>query len=272
MVIALLNATATSIGTSTAKTQLNGGSNVTMPAWARNLVAIVPYQCKITETAAETLHAKVILESDDVAIVPFEVALPPVQGMLGAVPTTSASSPEKFVVNCPLKGGEEIGVYGQALVTNTVAPYVGCTLVVSDGYKAGDGRQIFGKVGTLTATGTAAAEVSGTAFSIHGSERIVEVTGSVGGTTVAASKPFMGYVRLQSNDFKVAVPLKYSVVPVTPMLGTTSGSGLTPFLARYKVNIPTNTTCTIQDYFNLEVAVTTAGYFLVNVFFQKVGR
>ena len=36
-------ATATSIGTGTSKTQINGGANVTKPTQATNLVELVPY-------------------------------------------------------------------------------------------------------------------------------------------------------------------------------------------------------------------------------------
>lgn len=274
---AILTAALTSLGTSTTKTQLNAGANVTIPAWAREIVAFVPYQSLVTPTAAEALHSKLIVESNDVAIVPFEAPLTPVQGMLGAVPCLGSPPLDKFTVHAPVQGGEEIAIYGQALVANTAAPYMGCSVVVSNRrHRLTDGsieRQVFGKCGTLTATGTTAVgEVAGTAYSIHGSEKVIEVIGNQTKTTIAASKPLIGKIRLESSDFKVAVPLTFGIVPVAPVLGTTSGNPVICGQARYKVAVPTNTTCTVQDYHNMEFVTTTAGYWLSAVRFNKVGR
>lgn len=268
MVMATLNATGTSLGTGTTKTQLNGGSNVTMPAWARELVAIAPYAVLDTVTGDESLLVKIALESDDVAINPFEVLANPVEG-------ADATSGESFVgllpdfpVHCPLKGGEEIAVYGTCLASNTAAPYAGVTMVVAD---RRTGRQKFAKVGTLTGTGTAAAEVAGTAYSIHGSERIVEVYGTVKTITKAASNPIVGYIRLQSNDFKVAVPLKYAFQPISGALGGV-GCRNNAGIKRFPVEVPTNTTCTVQDYANFDLAPASAGSFITGILFEKVGR
>lgn len=266
--MAILNATATSLGTSTTKTILNAGSNITIPAWAREIVAFVPYAVSVTLTADQKLQPKLTVESDDVALAPFEAMLPPVGGGIGADIGSFAPKLEKFPMHCPVHGGEELTINGTALVANTVAPYMGCSIVVAD---RRTGRQLFSKCGTLTDTGTSAGEASGTAYSIHGSERIVEVIGSVGGTKLDDSKPVLGYVRLDSNDFKVAVPLKFAVTPQPTVLGALVNGDIGG-LTRFAVDVPTNTTCTIQDYFNLEVAVTTTGKWLSQVVFNKVGR
>lgn len=264
-----LMATATSLGTSTAKTLLNGGTNVTMPAWARSLVGVYATAALVTITANEALNAKLILDSDDVALLPYEVPFAPQMGCLGATSSNFQAKSPYYPINAALQGGEEIKVYGQALVANTVAPYAEATLIVSD--KPPADRQVFAKMGTLTSAGTSAAETTGTAYSIHGADQIIEVLGVQTGTTQAASKPVMGYFRISSNDFKVAAPIRYSVVPLPAILGAL-GLGMIGGINRYPVKVPTNTTCTLQDYFNQEIAVTTAGNWVSGVLFNKAGR
>ena len=279
-VIALVNAVSTSIGTSTTKTQLNAGSNVTMPSWAKSIVAFVPYHTLVTMTAQEVYHSKLTVESDDVTMDPFEALLCPQHGGLGTTHDLHCPKPEKFIANIPLEGGEEIKLSGTALVANTVAPEMGCTIVVSNlpaglknrGQAGWLGRQRFGKVGTRTASGTTAdTETAGTAYTIHGAERIVEVYGEVGKEgTMTASDPIHGFFRLSSSDFKVAAPLKYCVTPAPAGLGTI-GTPSVGGLARFPVSIPVNQSCTIQDYFTNEYALAAAGSFTSALFFEKVG-
>jgi len=279
-VTALLNAASTSLGTSTTKTQLNAGSDVTMPSWARSIVAIVPYITLVTMTAQEALEVKINLESSDVALAPFECLPTPQHGGLGTTHDLHSAKPDRFITNIPLEGGENIKVYGTCLVANTAAPEAGCTLVVSNrpaglklkGRPAWLGRQLFGKVGTITASGTTSdTETAGTAYTIHGAERIVEVYGAVDKAgTLTASDPIHGFIRLSSSDFKVAVPLKYCVTPAPAGLGTI-GTPSIGGLARFPVSVPTNQSCTIQDYFTNEYTLAASGYFVSALFFEKVG-
>lgn len=279
-VIALVNATSTSLGTSTTKTQLNGGSNVTMPSWARSIVAFVPYATIVTMTASETYDKKCIVESDDLTVEPYEMLLTPQPGGLGTTHDVHSCTPEKFVANFPLEGGEDIKVYGQCLVGNTAAPEMGCTIVVSNlpaglknrGAAGWLGRQRFGKVGTYTSTGTTSdTETAGTAFTIHGAERIIEVYGCVAhNTTWTASDPQVGFFRLSSSDFKVAAPLKYAVTPCPAGLGTIGTPSMDQDI-RFPVSIPVNQSCTIQDYFTNEYTLAVAGKFCSALFFEKIG-
>lgn len=269
MTMGILTATATSLGTGTTKTQLNGGSAVTMPSWAKELVAVVPYMTLVTMTASQALIAKLELESTDCHIQPFECAPTPQQGGLGTTHDVHAATPDIFEVHCPLQGGEEINVYGTALISNTVAPYMGASLVVSS---VRTGRQIFRKCGTLTNSATTAGETAGTAYTINGSEQIIEVCGlTAKKDTMTASQPCHGFVRLQSSDFKVAVPLKFLVTPQPAGLGTI-GTPSIGGLARFPVRVPTNSTCNIQDYFTNGTTLTAAAEWLSQVAFYQVGR
>ena len=115
LTMGVLTATATSIGTGTTKTLLNGGAAVTMPSWAKELVAIVPYATLTTVTAAQALLVKIELESTDCHIQPHESSPTPQQGCIGTTHDLHSATPDIFEVHCPLQGGEEINVYGTAL-------------------------------------------------------------------------------------------------------------------------------------------------------------
>ena len=73
-------ATATSIGTGTAKTQINGGNNLTKPTQATNLVEVVP---TITSsgayTASKPLFVEMAIESNSIDLLPKRVIVPPIQ-------------------------------------------------------------------------------------------------------------------------------------------------------------------------------------------------
>lgn len=271
-VTALLNATSTSLGTSTTKTQLNGGSNLTVPSWARSIVSVTPYYTVVTMTAQEMYFPKFTLESDDVTVDPYIVACTPQCGGLGTTHDVHCPTPYTYPCNIPLEGGEELKLYGTAMVANTAAPEMGCTVKISNRLASSLGRQRFGQVGAITATGTTAdTETAGTAYTIHGAERVIGVYGVVGAdTTWTASDPFTGYFRLSSSDFKVAAPLKYCHTPMPHGLGTI-GTPSMDNLIIHRVSIPTNQSTTIQDYYTNEYTVAVAGKFASAVIFEKIG-
>lgn len=268
MVTTVVHASATACGaTAGVKTLLNGTTNVVMPSWARSIVKITPYTATDSITANLSTIVKFSLESDDVAITPFEVFSNPEAGFDQTDGAPYHAKLQDYYVHCPLKGGEEIKVYGTALTSYTGDVYAGCTLTVSD---QKFGRQRFSKVGTYTGTGTGAAEVPGTAYTIHGSERLIEVYGVISSIVLAAEDMKMGTFRISSNDFKVAVPLKWGCNPISGCIGTVDGPYLNP-PTRKEVDIPTNTTCTLTDYFYNDITLT-AGQWGTGAAFYKVGR
>jgi hypothetical protein len=259
MVITFTYATMTSIGTGTTKTQLNAATNVVMPAGARELVSIVPIANLLTPTAAQSLIAKIELESSDALVRPVEVIAPPTGAILGA--TGPGLSPEliEYPVNMPLKGGENFQVFGTALVANTVAPLAGCLMKISD--TPTNLPQKHWKVGTLTSTGTALADVAATAFSITGAKEIVKVFSVVVPTTELASNPIAGYGYLESADFLSSFPTRFSPAPIAPLLGAL-GSALIGRVQVWDYSMPVKTPCSIRDHFVLEQAPGTAGNFV----------
>lgn len=258
----------TSLGAATTKTQINGGSNVVMPSWARSIVAVVPYIAQDVYEADEPAVVKFNFESDDCNIIPYEILSNPIAGYGDTAGVPFHAQVEKYIMNCPLNGGEEIAIWGTPLQGITGPVYGGATLVISD---RSYGKQRFGKVGTLTGTGTGAAEVAGTAYSIHGAERLIEVTGICVPEAIAADDAYFGSFRITSGDFKVAVPLSYGYQPSAAAEADSYGTPL-PAPARYKVDIPTNKTCVLQDYCTSIIGPSVEGRFVTAVMFEKAGR
>ena len=270
MVRGILTADTTSIGAGTSKTQLNGANNVTMPIWARSLDTVHGWIGEGTViTAAQPSIVKFHLESTDATVMPYKwypMVLPSV--LLGAQIYNPTTPPiEEYPVFCPLHGGEDFQLYGEAQVAPTAALYAGCALVVSDNKID---RQRFAEVGTYTSTGTTAStDVPGTAYTLNGSERIVEVQAQVVNTTVVIAKPVQGRIKLSSGDFKTAVPLQFSFAPI----GSVLGASAVPYnngVLRYTVDVPTQISCTLQDNAYFETVNSTAGGFVTGVLFQKI--
>lgn len=263
-------ATLTSLGTGTAKTRLNGDKAVKLAEGARTLVGIKPYLFVETVTAAEPTIAKIEVESDDVQLKPYEILANVVGSSLGKLGITVGSMTEFWPIFAKLKGGESINIYGTALNANTSAPFAGCMAIISDEPLWAIEKQKKAKMGTLTSTGTAAAEVNGTPYSITGVRKLREVFGAVVPTTVAASKGFTGYFKYVSSEFEPPFPKKYPLPPIHAALSTdaTTASNANPItqIMRERDDIvmkPSQTT--IADYFNLERSVTTAGKFVSGI-------
>lgn len=259
----------TSIGSGTTKTQINTAKNVVMPSWARNLESIEPYFALDVLDADLTHFAKVTLESQDVALDPCIVLTNPIAGYDATSGQPYQPENPMYKVNCPLNGGEEITVYGENLQAVTGPNYVGLTMTITD--QPPTERQRFYEVGTVTETGTAAAEVKGTAYPIHGSDRIVEVFGIAVSEIHDAENAIFGSFRITSDDFVHSVPLEYGFQPLSGCIGTVDGTRLIGPI-RFIVDVPTYTGCTLQDYCTFDLAPTVHGFFVSGVAFNKAGR
>lgn len=265
----------TTLGTGTTKTQIHDAANIIVPAWAREIVAFVFDFETVAHAndAGDIVQAKVFVESEDVVLQPFQVVLTGQTGTFDASATHDnyTVTPEIFECHAPVKGGEEIAIYGQMFGATATGTYLGATIIYSSIHSGQ--RQIFSKVGTTTSTPTTSGETTGTAYNIYGADEIIQVIGScafTGGSSVE-NEPIIGYFRITSPDFLEPTPLEFCHTPCASGLGTigmnTHGADI-----RFKVKVPTARTTTIQDYYNLENDVTDAGKFTTNVFFHKVGR
>ena len=268
----LIVASNSSLGAAgTTKTQLNGANPVTLPAWVKCVNSIWGSGAGATVvTQAEPQTIKFYLESDDVSLNPY-VWSPIAQGSVlsgAAINWRTTPALEEFQVNAMAQGGEDLKVWGQQLTNQTAASYAGATISISN---TKSGRQKFAQTGTYTSSGTTASTwVSGTAYTITGAERITEVYGYVVSTTVVAAKPHNGYFKLESSDFKAAVPLKFLVNPFSGALSTSSRPNNFGII-RYDVDVPTELSCTITDAFYTTTASSTAGKFLDGIVYEKVG-
>ena len=82
-------ATSTSIGTGVAKTQINGGNNVTKPTQAVNLVEVVPYiSSSGAYTVAQSLAVTLEIDSFSVDLLPKRIIVPPIQSGKGTMVNT----------------------------------------------------------------------------------------------------------------------------------------------------------------------------------------
>ena len=255
---------ATSLGTGTDKILL-GGANLVLPDWAKSIVEVRPIVNIDVPTVSESVLAQLILESDDFNIGPYEVLAAPISSCLGATIAPFAASPEVYPVNCPVDGGQ-LKVYGKALVANTAAPVMSCSVKISS--EPPRGPQYFAKMGTLTASGTTAStEVAGTQYQFSKGRRIVELFGSLVPDTVAAADALAGYIRYSSSEFAHVTPAKLELNPCVGGLSTLFSTKIDG-VSRQKVSIPLNKGQTnIQDNLYMDLAPAAAGNFVSGVMF-----
>ena len=246
-----------------------GGANFKLPADAKCILAIVP---QVTSpaglTAGIAVLASVELKSDSNPISPFKVLCAPIGSTLGKAGVAVQDHAPIYPVNCPVKGGSEIEIWATALHTHTIEPYVTCDIIISDFVAS---PQFKAKLGTLTATGTAAGETKGSGLRLEGARRIVELLGIAVGTTVATLKGICGKFRLSSSGLKAMGDQEFALEHIggaVSLDATTATSIEFALLTRKSdLDIPVTDPIDIDDYFNLGVAITTAGKFIVGILY-----
>lgn len=261
MGVAVKAVAATSLGTSTTKTQLTGGS-IDVPAWARRLLSVTVSLYPLTPKTQISYNAKFFLESDDFAVNPFIALAPPGSANINTNTASILGPNEEYVVNCPVKGGEDLNIWGQMLLADgTAAVYMGAHLKFgTSGAKLPafvdplPGIQRHAKVGTWTAC-VASGKATGTAYTITGGKRIVEVGGIVNSITTTASKPSAGEFEFTSSALGLR-PLSWINEPVGAFIGT--GKPAIAQLTRVKdLDIPIASPCILTDTFNNVVGLAT---------------
>lgn len=255
---------------STTETKL-GGANLKIPANARYIKEIVPQSIAVGgNTATEPITVAIILKGDSMPIMPYEVLCEPIGSSLGASGVQSKERDMAWPVNCPVKGGSELQVYGKGLFNHTIEPYVLCTVVFTN-YRPGP--QMHAKLGTFTNTGTSAGEAKGSGIRLEGGKVIREVFGLVVGTTVAASKGFVGKFRLSSSGLKGMGDIEVACEGVPGTLSVdaagTASNQEDARLTRQRCYCPITDPVDIDDYHNLGVDVTTTGNFIIGCLYQK---
>lgn len=236
--------------------QLNNAKDMKVPSWARSIDAIACIVVNVTPTANEPVITKFSLQTNDIPLVPYEVIGPPLLPILGATGDQSGGQAVIYPCDIGVKGGETIKPYCQVMVASTGVIHANVALLYSE--SAPDDNQKFSKLGTVTSTGTAVGRVNGTAYSISGVSRVVGMLGAIYGTTLAAAKPFTGYIDYVASAF-AHTPNKLLMNPVPAVLGALGAPwNIVSFL---RCNSKVTGVLNVQDSFVMGIAVTTAGYF-----------
>lgn len=254
----------TSIGTSTADTQL-GGATQKAPEWAKELLAIKVGGVIVTPTSTEAAHATFRVASNDFSCYPSSV---PAIFANGAVATNSseASMPlELWPCNWPIHGGDAYDIYCQADVLNTAAPYAIAHTYFGDGEGIMSSRDDpYAHVPRFHWTGASVALASTaqalTAYTITGAKAITEVNGYVVAPTIAtAARPEIGRVQLNSNGFFTS-PIDFAVEVINGYLGTAIAMPAPCKISRDRIMLPCSPTTIINPiyYQNNATAVTTS--------------
>jgi len=223
-----------------------------------------------TPTAGETISAELTLESDDFDIVPYTVLAGVVGSSLGKAGVALGSKLQTYPVNASVRGGGELKVYGTALAPNTVAPMMGCEIIISD--QPPQAPRVKAKIGTLTNVQNVGTETAGTPYTITGCTKLIEVYGSIWKTIVGATEGVGGFIRFSSPEMTPPFPVKVIVEPLHGALSTdaTTASNLAPVvdIARRKVDLnikPAQTTFSDYCYLEGSANLGTAGRFISGV-------
>ena len=267
--------TTTSLGTSTAETQLNSGTSLSAPDPAHAFLACIPYQSESAAfTVDESLITSMRLQSDDVAIEPKKFVLPNVNTGDAAFTSVAAPALLAYPINTPLAGGEHLNFYGQPLVANTVAPIAGCT-VIYDTESPSGAEQYYTRPSTVTAGATAVnTRTEGGSMTIQGGNEITALYTVVSGATATASQHDVGYSEWISPDFNTSMPYRVAVQPTYTGLGSaanaiTGGGGLMQYNMPRGKGIPLANNVTITNYYTNRDARTGASNFINFVRYTK---
>lgn len=259
----LIGPTSLGVG-ATAKVQL-GGADLVLPAWARSILAIRPMLQIVTPTVDEAVMASVTLESDDFSVQPFITLAAPIQSSDGTHAAPFTPEPPWYPVNCPIAGGDRLKVYGTPLTASSAAPYMSCQVVVGD---KKPGAQLHSKIGTITATGTAASvNVTEASYTLTGGNTLKEIIGAVGTMALLAGDVIMGRFDFVSNDLKFPTPLKLPTSVMSGILGVEDAI-ISPGLSRAKVEVPISSPCLFTNSLRMALAPVGAGKFITGVIYQ----
>lgn len=271
---------ALSLGTGTAKTQLDGGrqgsaSSYILPAACRAILGVQPVFYETTPTADQTPVASLKVESDDLGIQAYEVLAQPLATAVATNDSVLSDSIRSVIYPAfwPTKGGERVNFYGICQASNTVAPLMGANIYWSD--NAGDLKDrpyralIGGTAGggnSGTSTGTAAATVSGASITISGGNKLIrEITGILANTTPTASEPVAGYMSFTAPELAYTIRAQFE--PVSGVLGT--GQPFNHLTRIQNLKVLCRSPSTISTSLTLAQAPGTAGNFYNGILYNE---
>ena len=263
-------ATATSIGSSTAKTQINGGNNLTKPTQATNLVEVVPYiSSSGAYTASKPIFVEMAIESNSIDLLPKRVIVPPIPAGLGTFINIVIPVLESYECNTPLIQGttSQFQIYGQQQLATTVNTNLACALHYST-TPPNRPEHFYNKPDDET-NYTTATTTSGNAFTVNNGAWLEDLYVASVPVTPTVSESIAGYMEFSSNDFGNSMPLR---VPVQPAGAGLAGTLTTPQLklaSYHNTHMPMKTSCTINTTYTNDIGQTGTGTFLGGVGYTK---
>lgn len=266
------NCIATSIGTSTAKTTLNAGNNLTLPTTINAIYEIFPYFTCNTMTAGESVNADMIIESPSVFVNPTTFQVPVIPGGLGSFTSNLHPILDPFRVNIPVAGnsGPFLTISGQALQTNTSAPKLGALLNISNKGLMGQ-RQIFWNTRKGVTLGqTTAGASTETTWQLSNCERIIKFIVAAAPLVMTANQTVSGIANFQSPDFQTTMPTQVGITPIVSSIANTSA--LNPRQPQWNADIPTNPVVNLSPTFTNDLTLSAAVNYMSCVGYYQLGK
>ena len=220
--------TPTTLGTSTTEARLNTDSPIQVPDGISNIVSAIPYYCPTgVFTPDESYLTRVRLQSNDISVEPCRIMMSGVNTGDAAFASVQAPILQEYNLNIPNANGANINVYGQSLVANTAAVFLGCELVYSTG---STGQQQYWNTPDSISTGGTTIDTRTTlnTITITDGREITSLGMVVTPTTAAASTHDVGEAEFTSSDFQVPFPYKFPIAPSFSGLGAAANQLTNP--------------------------------------------
>jgi len=244
----------TTLGTSTDEKRLNSDSPIQVPEGINNIAAALPYYVPTgVFTPDESYIIRVRLQSNDIAIEPCRFMMPGVNTGDAAFASVQAPMLKSYETNIPNASAANINIYGQAMVGNTAAPFLGCELLYSTG---STGREQYWDTPDSVSSGGTTINTRTTlnTTTITNGVEITSLGMTVTPTTAAASTHDVGEAEFTSSDFQVPFPYKFPIAPSFSGLGAaaaqlTNPAGLSQ--QRYPAGhgIPIANRCLVNSFY-----------------------
>lgn len=268
MVTTSITYPATSTGTGTTETTLNAGNSIIIPESIRELQSYTPFVVPLTAfTADELVQVRIRWTSNDIP------QLTP-KDSIYAIGQTDASGEgfahpilQAWDFNTPTNGSENVTATGTNVVANTAAMLWGLQTYQSTG-RTGRQQKYWSNPGATTATGTAAATVTGSTYRVNSVKMITDVYAMACPDSVAVSDSMGGTMILTSPDFQTALPISFPVMPTLAGLNADGQLGYNQQV-RFPIAIPTRENVAITESFVNAQAVAGNGTFISGVGFTR---
>ena len=216
--------TPTTLGTSTDEKRLNTDSPIQVPDGISNIVSAIPYYVPTgVFTPDESYLVRVRMQSNDISVEPCRFMMSGVNTGDAAFTSVQAPILQEYSMNIPNANGANMNIYGQALVANTAAPFLGCELVYSTG---STGQQQYWNTPDSISTGGTTINTRTTlnTITITDGREITSLGMVVTPTTAAASSHDVGEAEFTSSDFQVPFPYKFPIAPSFTGLGAAANN------------------------------------------------